>query len=175
MDERPIVEQLFKNRYWFWVEQRAFQSVESLEFFGYIGEPTEEKALEALSTLREVSLPIPVIAEFLSDGYKMRMSNIKDAAEIFRIVNAHLYNWTMICRTHGYVYPMPPFSDFQKLDKLAELLFPYRGTKSLVKMLDGFNVNQEDTNLIDNTGTYHSYLDELYGYCKQAEEVAGVQ
>lgn len=164
----PIVDQLFFNRYWVFVEERAFYSEEVLSDIGYVGAFSEEEALENLGKLREVRVNIPTLAKYYSDGYKLKMSNVKDCSEIFRIINTHLSNWLSVCNLYGYVTPMPPIEDFELLDRLAEKMFPYRRTISIADRLNPlFKDEVTIHNLINVQGMYEPYAPKLYPYCKQ--------
>lgn len=168
MSDVAIVDQLFYNRYWVHVEERAFYTTEQLETFGFYGEETEEGAMAALARLREVKITIPMLAEYHDNGYKLRLSNLKDAAEMFHIVNTHMNNWLQICNLHGYVNPMPPIEDFESLDRLAEKLFPYRHRMNLADLFDPFaNKERDKHDLITLVGSYEPFAPKLYPYCKQ--------
>lgn len=167
-----VVDKLFKNRYWMNVEERAFYSDEEIAEIGVMGVNTMEEAEIVLGRFRQVRVTIPMIAEYYSKNFKLQFVDVKKAPEVFNIIDTHLDNWTMITNKLGYVSNMPPIEDFELLDKLAEVLFPYRqASESLTGMFSIFQAPLVAGTALNYTpGVYKPYSPGLYKYCCQVWE-----
>lgn len=164
-----VVKELFTNRYWINVEERAFFSDEWIEQIGVMGVTSMEEAEVVLSRFRQVKITIPVLAEYYRAGYRLQFINQADVPTIFNILDTHLDNWTKLTNQLGYINPIPPIEDFELLDSLAELLFPYRQLGSsmhgIFKLLN--NTISPANNLSHSTGMYKPYAPGLFKYCQQ--------
>ena len=167
-----VVDKLFKNRYWMNVEERAFYSDEEIELVGIMGVTTMEEAEVVLGRYRQVRVTIPMIAYYHAQDYKLQFIDVKNAPEIFNIIDTHLDNWTQITNRHGYISKMPPIEDFELLDRLAETLYPFReANATLVGVLDIFQSPLgKAANLSNLSAIYKPYAPGLYMYCKQVWE-----
>lgn len=163
---KPIVDQLFTNKYWMKVEERAFHSIEDIEEIGILGVNTMDDAEKLLNSFRTVRTTIVDLAYYYDRGIKLQFVDKKDVAEIFNIINKHLNNWLTICNRHGYIHHIPPIEDFELLDNLAEKLYPFITSDSVlrkyVKEMGGLFGNVFNTNA---NGFYERYSPKLYEYC----------
>lgn len=171
-----MVDKLFKNKYWMNVEERAFYSDEEIEHIGVMGVTTMEEAEIILGRFRQVRVTIPMIAHYYSLNLKLQFIDVKKAPEMFEIIDGHLDNWKQITNRLGYVSPMPPIEDFELLDKLAEVLYPYRKASSA--LVGVFSLFQSSLSVAGNLeytdGIYKPYSPGLYKYCCQVwEEESG--
>lgn len=167
-----VVDKLFKNRYWMNVEERAFYSDEEIAEIGVMGVNTMEEAEIVLGRFRQVRVTIPMIAHYYANNFKLQFIDVKKAPEIFDIIDTHLDNWTQITNRLGYVSKMPPIEDFESLDRLAELLYPYRqASHTLTGIFSIFQSPMGGNNSLGYTaGMYKPYAPGLFKYCSQVWE-----
>lgn len=165
-----VAKELFYNKYWMNVEERAFYSDEWLEHVGMMGVNSMEEAEAIMGRFRQVRVTIPMIAKYHSEGFKLAFIDKGDVSEMFDLINTHLDNWTQITNRLGYVADMPPIEDFEMLDSLAEVLFPYRQMDKAI--LDIMNIFQGPMKSLSPMGyakgVYKPYSPALFKYCEQA-------
>lgn len=164
-----VAKELFSRRFWMNVEERAFYSDDWIEQVGIMGVNSMEEAEVILSRFRQVRVTIPMIADYLSKDFKIQFIDQTDAPIMFDLINTHLDNWCTITNTLGYVSSIPPIEDFELLDKLAELLFPYRKADSaLLGVLSLFKGPINKGGDLSMTGTvYKPFSPQLFKYCQQ--------
>ena len=171
-----VVDKLFYNRYWINVEERAFYSNEELAEIGLMGVNSQEEAMAVLSRPRQIRCTIVDLANYFSRNIKIQIINKPDATEIYEILDMHLHNWKTHCNRNGYIQDIPPFADFEKLDRLAEALYEFKrrsvGHTALLTLL-GSPVSSADQSTPE-VGIYRSYLPELFEYCAQVHGVEDV-
>lgn len=165
-----VAKELFHNKYWINVEERAFYSDEWLDNVGIMGVTSIDEAEAVLSRFRQIRVSIPDLAIYYSKGYRLEFINTPDISEMFNLINTHLDNWTQLTNRLGYVHPMPPIEDFELLDNLAELLFPYRKVdNALLGVMSIFQGPLRAANSLNFAqGVYIPYSPKLYKYCEQA-------
>lgn len=163
---KAVVDQLFNNRYWMKVEERAFHSEEDIQEIGIMGVNSIEEAESVLSSFRTIRTTIVDLAYYYDRNFKLQFVNPNDVHEIFSIIDQHLNNWLTICNRVGYVPTIPPIEDFEKLDNLAEKLYPFAKKESALSkwgnaMSNIFKVKDNQS----TTGFYDRYSPRLYEYC----------
>lgn len=164
---KPIVDQLFFNRYWVKVEERAFHDKKELEEVGLMGVTSLEEANMVMSSFRNVRATIVELAYYFDKNVKIQFIDQNNITEIFDIIDKHLNNWLMICNRHGYIPRIPPIEDFELLDNLAEKLFPLVKRSSLLDKLKRQNVkfSISDKGGETSNGFYERYSPKLFNYC----------
>lgn len=164
-----VAKELFTRRFWMNVEERAFYSDEWIEEVGIMGVNTMEEAEVIMGRYRQVKLTIPMLAEYYSKDYKLQIIDTKDPAIMFDLIDTHLNNWIHITNTLGYVSQIPPIEDFELLDNLAEVLYPYRKVNSalegIFKLFKGSIGAGAGMKLKD--GMYQPASPKLFKYCQQ--------
>lgn len=165
---QSVARELFENRYWMLVEERAFYSDEWLKEVGLMGVNDMEEAEVLLKRMRQVRITIPMLCEYYHKGYKLGFVDQSDAPEMYDLVNKHLNNWLEITSKLGYVNPIPPIEDFEQLDDIAEVLFSYRLPDKNINALFSLIANpfRQPLGVSLGNGTYKRYSPQLYQYCK---------
>lgn len=165
-----VAKELFHNKYWMKVEERAFYTDEWLENVGMMGVNSMEEAEALMTGFRQVRVTIPILAKYLAQDYKLAFIDKNDVPEMFNLINIHLDNWTQVTNRLGYVSNIPPIEDFEMLDALAEVLFPYRQVdKAILDIMSIFQGPVKSTNSMAYAqGVYKPYSPALYKYCMQA-------
>lgn len=164
-----VAKELFNRRFWINVEERAFYSDDWIEEVGIMGVNSMEEAEVVLSRYRQVRITIPMLADYLAKDFKLQFIDKKDAPIMFDLINTHLSNWCHITNTLGYVSTIPPIEDFELLDRLAEILFPYRkADATLLGVLNLFKgpINKGN-DLSMTSGVYKPFSPSLFKYCQQ--------
>lgn len=164
-----VVKELFTRRFWVNVEERAFYSDAWIENVGVMGVNTMEEAEVALGRFRQVRVTIPMMADYLTKDFKMQLIDTADAPIMFNLINTHLTNWSNITNTLGYVSQIPPIEDFESLDALAELLFPYRTPDKALEGIFSLFKGPISTgcSLELAAGAYQRFSPQLFKYCQQ--------
>lgn len=161
------LDQLFENRYWMQVEERAFYTTEEIEEIGIFGVHSTEEAEYHLSTLRPVRITIIDLAYYYDRGFKLKFSNPDDVHEMFKLLDTHLSNWLRTCNTFGFIPDIPPIEEFEILDNLAEKLYPFANKQTLLSQWRNNNngLLSKSQPLQPTDVTYKRYSHELYKYC----------
>lgn len=166
---KSVAKELFTKRFWMDVEERAFYSDEWIEEVGIMGVNSMEEAHVVLSRYRTVRVTVPELCDYLSKDYKLQFIDKNDPPIMFELLNTHMSNWIHVTNTLGYVAQIPPIEDFESMDALAEILFPYRKTsKALANILDLFRgpiARGQGGELTG--GVYKPYSPLLFKYCQQ--------
>lgn len=165
-----VARELFFNKYWMNVEERAFYTDEWLDNVGMMGVNSMEEAEVIMSRFRQVRVTIPILADYYAKNYRLEFINTDDITEMFDLINTHLSNWTELTNQMGYISDIPPIEDFEMLDKLAEVLYPYRKVnQSVIDVLSIFNGPIRAGTMLEYTqGIYQPYSHKLFKYCEQA-------
>lgn len=166
---QSVAKELFKKRFWMNVEERAFYSDDWIEEVGIMGVNSMEEAEIILSRFRKVRVTVPELCEFVSKDYKLQFLDKNDPPIMFDLINTHLSNWTHVTNMLGYVSQIPPIEDFEALDHLAEILFPYRtANNALSGLLDLFKGPIAKGHSVDlKAGSYKPFSPLLFKYCQQ--------
>lgn len=166
---KSVAKELFTRRFWMHVEERAFYTDAWIEEVGIMGVNSMEEAHEVLSRFRKVRITVPELCDYYSKDYKLEFLDKNDPPIMFDLINTHLNNWTHITNTLGYVSQIPPIEDFESLDRLAHVLFPYRTiNSSLAGILELFKGPIMGASGLDmKDGVYKPYSPQLFKYCQQ--------
>lgn len=121
--EASPAELLFFNRFYVHVQNRAFYSVEELEQIGFVSAGTDKDNESYLNDFRLIQCTVPQIAEWNYKGEAVKLVNLEDATEMYKLIVNHLDSWITVSTMHPYV-SYPPIEDIEALDNLAELLHP---------------------------------------------------
>ncbi len=161
------LDQLFENRYWMQVEERAFHSPEEIKEIGIFGVHSTEEAENHLSTLRPVRITIIDLAYYYDRGFKLKFTNLTDVHEMFKLIDTHLNNWLRVCNTHGFIPDIPPIEDFELLDNLAEKLYPYANKQTALSQWrsNSNGLLMKSQPVQPSSVAYNRYSPQLYKYC----------
>lgn len=164
-----VAYELFHNKYWMNVEERAFYSDDELEHIGIMGVNTMEEAETIMSRFRQVRINIPALAMYYKQGYRLEFISPDDISPMFDIINKHLDNWTQLTNQMGYIATIPPIEDFELLDDLASVLFPYRKINNeVLGIMKIFQGPLGSSNALEYAqGVYKPYSPNLFKYCQQ--------
>lgn len=163
-----VAKELFNNRYWMKVEERAFYTDEWLAEVGVMGVTTIEDTELLMNSMRQVKITIPMLADFHRKGYKLAFINASDIGPMFNIIDTHLENWVRHTNSFGFISTIPPIEDFELLDNLAEVLFPFREIKhEITGLLSLFLAPTQGGNMAFTAGLYSRRAPLLFPYCKQ--------
>lgn len=99
----------------------------SAEVIAQVGSLTTGNAAEdrnlALQQV-DVQLTIAAMAEYLSEGAAITITNPEDAANVYRIIKRHLDDWMEASQANMHLLSAPN-EDLHKLDELAGEVYPY--------------------------------------------------
>lgn len=161
------LDQLFGNRYWMHVEERAFHTAEEIKEIGIFGVHSTEEAEQHLSSLRPVRVTIIDLAYYYDRGFKLKFGDVNDVHEMFRLIDTHLSNWVRTCNTHGFIPDIPPIEEFELLDNLAEKLYPFAVKETMISQWRTKNggLLAKSQPLQPAGVSYRRYSELLYKYC----------
>lgn len=137
-EEESVAYKLFNKRFVILVQNKAFYSSFELEEIGFTSCGSVADNETYLNEYRLIKTTLDKIVEWNYRGDSIRLTDLKDATGMFRIMDEHMNNWLKITRLHPTA-KLPPIEDFEALDKLCEMLHPLVDIK-----LD----NIEDPNLL---------------------------
>ncbi len=116
---------LFNNLYLVRVNELAIRPIEHIKEFGVLvsGNKDFDRGIEK----REITcmMKIPDIAEHHFNGIGIYLVNGSDSKEISEIIEKHLSTWVEYLNREFSVGDAP-IEDLQKLDRLANTLYPIR-------------------------------------------------
>lgn len=164
---KSLLDQLFENRYWMKVEERAFHTTEEIKEIGIFGVYSTQEAENYLSTLRPVRITIIDLAYYYDRGFKLQFMDLNDIHEMFKLIDVHLNNWLKTCNVHGFIPDIPPIEEFEILDNLAEKLYPFANKQTTLSQWRSTNggLLAKSQPLQPYNVSYNRYSPKLYPYC----------
>lgn len=121
--EETIAFKLFNKRFAILVQNKAFYSTFELEEIGFTSCGTVADNQAYLNEFRLIQTTLDKIVEWNARGDMIKLTDLKDATTMYKIMDEHMNNWLIVAREIPSV-KLPPIEDFEALDKLCEMLHP---------------------------------------------------
>lgn len=163
---------LFNKRFLINIQNKAFYTPFELEEIGFTSCGSVKDNETYLNEYRLVQTTLDKIAEWNYRGDSIRLTDLRDATDMFRIMDEHMNNWLKVTQAYPLT-KLPPIEDFEALDKLCEMLYPLVDI-NLNKVEDpgllllfgnalslGYLINNNDDEVKE---PYKPYSPKLYGY-----------